>query len=69
MGEDGKPVAHEGGSLLSDIRQLLVENKGHDESTSMLHTSVQGLMTAVQENMRTSTESQQGFSECRLSIP
>ncbi|THH02060.1 hypothetical protein EW026_g703 [Hermanssonia centrifuga] len=62
VGEDGKPVAHEGGSLLSDIRQLLVENKGHDESTSMLHTSVQGLMTAVQENMRTSTESQQGFT-------
>lgn len=61
VGEDGKPVAH--GSLLSDVRQLLLESKGRDDSVVALHDSVNGLVVAVQEDLRQTAEVRNTFSE------
>ncbi|PCH43387.1 hypothetical protein WOLCODRAFT_164398 [Wolfiporia cocos MD-104 SS10] len=51
---DGEPQP--AGSLLSDIRRLLVENKGRDEQVTRLHASVNGLIAAVQEDLRRNAE-------------
>ncbi|PCH39179.1 hypothetical protein WOLCODRAFT_167840 [Wolfiporia cocos MD-104 SS10] len=51
---DGEPQP--AGSLLSDIRRLLVENKGRDEQVTSLHASVNGLIAAVQEDLRRNAE-------------
>ncbi|RPD75328.1 hypothetical protein L226DRAFT_534890 [Lentinus tigrinus ALCF2SS1-7] len=45
-----------GSNLLSDIRRLLIENKEREQNTANLHASVNGLMAAVQEDMRHSAE-------------
>ncbi|KAI0645933.1 hypothetical protein C8Q79DRAFT_725229 [Trametes meyenii] len=44
------------GSLLSDIRRFLVQHKEREESTTVLHNSVNGLMAAVQEDLRRNAE-------------
>ncbi|KAL1942035.1 hypothetical protein VTO73DRAFT_6565 [Trametes versicolor] len=44
------------GNLLSDIRRLLVQHQERDEHTATLHTSVNGLVAAVQEDMRRNAE-------------
>lgn len=54
VGEDGQPIPHDGhnGSLLSEVRQLLVENKGSDEKLATLQASVDHLMTALHESIQ-----------------
>ncbi|KAI0665931.1 hypothetical protein C8Q78DRAFT_1198711 [Trametes maxima] len=44
------------GSLLSDIRRFLVQHKEREENTTVLHNSVNGLMAAVQEDLRRNAE-------------
>lgn len=44
------------GSLLSDIRRFLVQSTEREESTAVLHTSVNGLVAAVQEDLRRNAE-------------
>lgn len=62
IGEDGQPS--QCGGLLSDVRQLLTDNKGRDDNMATLHGSVNGLMSAVQENLQQSAELRNAFSEC-----
>ncbi|EKM54558.1 uncharacterized protein PHACADRAFT_29763 [Phanerochaete carnosa HHB-10118-sp] len=52
VGEDGRLVLQDGcnGSLLSDVRQLLAENKGSDDEVAALRTSIDGLVAAVHES-------------------
>ncbi|KAI0690521.1 hypothetical protein BC835DRAFT_1364126 [Cytidiella melzeri] len=59
--EDGRPIQHN--PILSDIRQLLVENKGRDENMLALHGSVNGLMAAVQENLQQGVELRNTFNQ------
>ncbi len=40
------------GNLLSDIRRLLVKNKARDDASNALQASVNGLIAAVQEDLR-----------------
>lgn len=61
IGEDGQPA--QCGGLLSDIRQLLADNKGRDDNMAVIHGSVNGLMSAVQENLQQSAELRNAFSE------
>lgn len=65
VGDDGQPVQQ--GSLLSEIRQLLVENKGREDGVVALHGSVNGLMAAVEEDIRQGAEMRNGFSKFCLS--
>ncbi|KAI0369683.1 hypothetical protein BV20DRAFT_346272 [Pilatotrama ljubarskyi] len=51
--EGDKPPA---GNLLSDIRTFLVQHKERQEDTAALHTSVNGLIAAVQEDLRRNAE-------------
>lgn len=51
------------GNLLSDIRRLLVQHQERDEHTATLHTSVNGLVAAVQEDMRRNAEARNQISE------
>ncbi|KAI0334998.1 hypothetical protein GY45DRAFT_1351095 [Cubamyces sp. BRFM 1775] len=44
------------GSLLSDIRRFLVQSTEREENTVALHTSVNGLVAAVQEDLRRNAE-------------
>lgn len=60
---EGQLVPQEESSLLADVRKLLVENMERDSGASMLHESVNGLMAAVQEDMRRNAENQNAFSE------
>ncbi|KAI0930195.1 hypothetical protein AcV5_006976 [Taiwanofungus camphoratus] len=53
-GEDG--VSQPGGSLLADVRKLLTETKGREENSVALHASVNGLIAAVQEDLRKNAE-------------
>ncbi|KAI0705100.1 hypothetical protein C8T65DRAFT_830644 [Cerioporus squamosus] len=45
-----------GTNLLSDIRRLLMENQERDQNAANLHASVNGLIAAVQDDMRHSAE-------------
>ena len=60
-GEDGQ-IVHRAG-LLADIRQLLAENKGRDENMAALHSSVNGLVAAVQDNLQQGAELRTVFSK------
>lgn len=51
-----------GASLLADIRRLLVENRGREEDTAMLQSSVNGLMAAVQEDLKRNAEARNAIS-------
>lgn len=51
------------GNLLSDIRRLLVQHQERDEHTATLHTSVNGLVAAVQEDMRRNAEARNQISK------
>ncbi|KAI0630124.1 hypothetical protein C8Q77DRAFT_1136552 [Trametes polyzona] len=53
---EGEGEAPPGGSLLSDIRRLLVQHKEREEQAVTLHSSVNGLVAAVQEDMRRNAE-------------
>ncbi|KAI0821687.1 hypothetical protein BC628DRAFT_1422497 [Trametes gibbosa] len=44
------------GNLLSDIRRLLVEHQEREENAATLHSSVNGLVFTVQEDMRRNAE-------------
>ena len=44
------------GSLLSDIRRFLAQSTEREDSTAVLHTSVNGLVAAVQEDLRRNAE-------------
>ena len=69
-GEDPPPPQ---GGLLSDVRQLLVQNKEREQNAADLHTSVNGLLAAVQEDLRKNAEARhllstyqaQGTENCR----
>ncbi|TFK89087.1 hypothetical protein K466DRAFT_661831 [Polyporus arcularius HHB13444] len=54
QGEGDAPLP--GTNLLSDIRRLLVEGQARDQNTANLHASVNGLIAAVQDDMRHSAE-------------
>lgn len=58
--QDGQPVQQ--ASLLSDIRQLLVENKDREDNVAALHGSVNVLMAAVQDDLRQGAEIRNGLS-------
>ncbi|KAL4252806.1 hypothetical protein ABKN59_005406 [Abortiporus biennis] len=51
------PAPAPGGNLLSDIRRLLVDNKERENDTAVLQASVNGLIAAVQEDLRRNSES------------
>ena len=51
VGPDGQPGVQEGG-VLADVHRMLLENKEREDGTAMLHDSVNGLMAAVQEELR-----------------
>ncbi|KZT69559.1 hypothetical protein DAEQUDRAFT_811327 [Daedalea quercina L-15889] len=44
------------GSLLADVRKLLVETRGKDESSAALHAAVNGLIASVQEDLKKNAE-------------
>ncbi|KZT10708.1 uncharacterized protein LAESUDRAFT_346053 [Laetiporus sulphureus 93-53] len=44
------------GTLLGDIRRLLIENQSREEQSTALHASVNGLIAAVQEDLRKNAE-------------
>lgn len=68
VGPDGQPVIVEQGGLLGDVRHLLLENKERAEGDARLGENVQGLMTAIQEDMaRRGAEAQTALSEQRSS--
>ncbi|KAI0762106.1 hypothetical protein BD413DRAFT_643915 [Trametes elegans] len=56
--EDGSPC----GSLLSDIRKFLVQHKEREENTASMQTSVNGLIAAVQEDLRRNAEARNLFT-------
>ncbi|KAJ3533009.1 hypothetical protein NM688_g7344 [Phlebia brevispora] len=62
VGPDGQPVQQEGSSLLSDVRRLLIESKDRGDGASMLHESVNGMMAAMQDELRRNAESQNAFT-------
>lgn len=62
-GENGEPREHSS-SLLSDIRMFLVQNQDREESTAMLQASVNGLVAAVQEDLRRNAEARNSLSKC-----
>ena len=55
IGEDGQPIPQSGasGGILSEVKQLLMENKGGSDHIAALQASVHGLMSAVHESMQT----------------
>ncbi|KAH9859073.1 hypothetical protein C2E23DRAFT_855733 [Lenzites betulinus] len=54
VGADGETPAQ--GNLLSDIRRLLVQHQEREENAVTLNSSVNGLVAAVQEDMRRNAE-------------
>ncbi|KAI0779348.1 hypothetical protein C8Q74DRAFT_1350002 [Fomes fomentarius] len=54
--QEGQEGESPSGSLLSDIRRLLVQNREREQNTAELHASVNGLMAAVQEELRQTAE-------------
>ena len=66
-GEDGQiPGEHQehSSSLLSDIRRFLIKNQDREESTAILQASVNGLVAAVQEDLRRNSEARNQLSKC-----
>ena len=51
-----------GSGLLHDVRQLLVENKEREQSNADMHSAVNGLIAAVQEDMRRNAEARSALS-------
>ncbi|KAL6310398.1 hypothetical protein BKA93DRAFT_755888 [Sparassis latifolia] len=49
---EGQPVS----GVLADLRSLLAEAKGREDDSATLHASVNGLIAAVQEEMRRNAE-------------
>ena len=61
IGPDGQPVS-QGGSLISDVRSLLLEHKERGDGSVMLQESVNGMMVAIQEELRRNAETQSTLS-------
>lgn len=63
---NGQPVPRDGtnGGLLSEIRQMLAEDKGRGDHIGALQMSIEGLMAAVQENMQTAEARGQFRGSC-----
>jgi len=59
---EGQPPPPPSGNLLSDIRRLLVENKARDDDSNALQASVNGLIAAVQEDLRRNAEARNMLS-------
>ncbi|OBZ70805.1 hypothetical protein A0H81_09064 [Grifola frondosa] len=53
-------------SLLTHIRRLLVENRSREEGNATLQASVNGLVAAVQEDLRRNAEARNMLIGCRL---
>ena len=53
---DGECAHPGGGSLLSDVRRLLVQNQERERHSADMHAAVTGLVAAVQEDMRRNAE-------------
>ena len=49
-------------SLLADVRQLLLDAKGQEEGSAALHVAVNGLIAAVQEDLRKNAEARNTLS-------
>lgn len=49
-------------SLLADVRQLLLDARGKEEGSAALHAAVNGLMAAVQEDLRKNAEARNALS-------
>ena len=60
--EERQPQPTQGGSLLTDIRRLLVENQARERSNADMHVAVQGLIAVVQEDMRRNAEARNQMS-------
>ena len=54
-------------SLLADVRQLLLDAKGKEEGSAALHAAVNGLIAAVQEDLRKNAEARNTLSMWRPS--
>ncbi|CCL99099.1 uncharacterized protein FIBRA_01113 [Fibroporia radiculosa] len=54
LANEGEPKSS--GNLLADIRQLLIQNRDREENSATLHASVNGLIAAVQEDLRKNAE-------------
>ena len=59
-GEDGDEQPR--GGLLADVRQLLLDAKGKEEGSEALHAAVNGLIAAVQEDLRKNAEARNALS-------
>jgi len=55
-------VGHKSG-LLTDIRQLLLENKTKDQHIEVLHAAVNGLVDVVHEDVRQNAEARDAMSK------
>lgn len=60
--EDGD--CQQGSSLLTHIRKLLVETKSREDNSVVLHASVNGLIAAVQEDLKQNAEARYTLSKC-----
>lgn len=65
QGEDGEGQPPRG-SLLADVRQLLLDARGKEEGSAALHGAVNSLMAAVQEDLRRNSEARDTLSMWRL---
>ncbi|KAK7676865.1 hypothetical protein QCA50_020201 [Cerrena zonata] len=61
-GEEGGEPREHSSSLLSDIRRFLIKNQDREESTAVLQASVNGLVAAVQEDLRRNAEARNQFT-------
>ena len=61
--QDGK--SHEGGSenLVSGLQRLLAESKERDRDNVNLHNSINGLIAAMNEDMRKNAEMRSAYSQ------
>ncbi len=50
------------GGLLFDVKRLLVQNKEREQNAADLHASVNGLLAAVQEDLRKNAEARHMLS-------
>ena len=63
VGADGQPLPQEGGGLLTEVRQLLAENRQRGDHVGALQMSVEGLAAAVHESMQ-AAEARNQSREC-----
>ncbi|KAI0746026.1 hypothetical protein C8Q76DRAFT_665452 [Earliella scabrosa] len=68
--QDGADIGEApSGSLLTDIRKLLIQNNEREQSATQLHASMNGLVAAVQEDLRRSAEARNLLTpECVLGM-